>query len=552
MKNRKARNICTVVLGLFLFFLCGPASAAGVIQLPQTGQTTCYDVNGGIVPCAGTAQDGYYRAGVIWPSPRFKQGILGEVDCMTDTLTGLMWPKMPESTVRMWPDALTYANNLTKCGHTDWRLPNILELESLVNADASDQSVWLNNPLQGFTNVQSSMYWSSTIVQGDPTSAWTIHMLDGGVSGAAHNFSSRAWPVRGASTGGVINLSQTGQSTCYDLSVYPPAVLQSCAGTGQDGETRAGIGWPASRFHDNINGTITDNLTGLIWLKDAGCVNRQTWENAFFQVGTYLQNGLCGLTDGSAPGEWRVPNRKELLSLTDFSTSNPSLQAGHPFQGVFTGFDYWSSTTIANVAAYGTTYNPGYGGLGGLTKLPPDPNPNDWNKAYVWPVYDSRKMLTVTTGSSGTVTPSCPQGCWYEKNATVPLFAVPDSTSIFSHWDCGGPVIASLMTSVTMDTSKTCTAVETYCLAGPYPVWIGFIGQTSLSEAYNSAQTGNGLKIWATQLAADIDFNRNGDIEITLQGGYDCNLFQHESYSILTGFVAISRGAVTFDNIIIM
>ena len=45
-----------------------PALAfAGTVQLPQTGQTTCYDASGTVISCTGTGQDGEFQAGVAWP-----------------------------------------------------------------------------------------------------------------------------------------------------------------------------------------------------------------------------------------------------------------------------------------------------------------------------------------------------------------------------------------------------------------------------------------------------------------------------------------------------
>lgn len=76
------------------------AQAQGEIDLPQTGQTTCYDSAGAVIPCPGTGQDGDWLAGVVWPSPRFTVGTGAEADCVTDNLTGLMWVKSPDSTPR--------------------------------------------------------------------------------------------------------------------------------------------------------------------------------------------------------------------------------------------------------------------------------------------------------------------------------------------------------------------------------------------------------------------------------------------------------------------
>ena len=60
---------------------------------------------------------------------------------------------------------------------------------------------------------------------------------------------------------------RTGQSTCYDTR----GALIKCPGTGQDGDKLAGVAPPVPRFVDNGNGTVTDKLTGLIWLRNANC-----------------------------------------------------------------------------------------------------------------------------------------------------------------------------------------------------------------------------------------------------------------------------------------
>ena len=127
---------------------------------------------------------------------------------------------------------------------------------------------------------------------------------------------------------------------------------------------KKGVTWPNPRFTDNDDGTVTDNLTGLIWLQDASCIDvlggvtfasekldwaeALTWSNA-------MANGSCSLTDGSTAGDWRLPNMKELQSLIDFAFSSPALSDaagtvqwtdGDAFTGVQSG-NYWSSTTSA-------------------------------------------------------------------------------------------------------------------------------------------------------------------------------------------------------------
>ncbi len=125
--------------------------------------------------------------------------------------------------------------------------------------------------------------------------------------------------------------AKTGQTTSYAV--------------GDDGDVEKGVVWPAPRFIDNGDGTVTDNLTGLLWLQAANCFGAQNWTAALTTVNA-LANGGCGLSDGSSAGDWRLPNAKELTSLIDYSQSGPALSPGHPFSGVQLNF-YWSSSTYA-------------------------------------------------------------------------------------------------------------------------------------------------------------------------------------------------------------
>ena len=126
---------------------------------------------------------------------------------------------------------------------------------------------------------------------------------------------------------------RTGQTTIY--------------AAGDDGALQKGVAWPTPRFTDNNNGTITDNLTGLIWLKNASCFGTQVWDTAITSANG-LANGQCGLSDGSVAGDWRLPNRHELESLLDLGTNNPPLPPGHTFINIRPAL-YWSSTTFGAV-----------------------------------------------------------------------------------------------------------------------------------------------------------------------------------------------------------
>ena len=122
-------------------------------------------------------------------------------------------------------------------------------------------------------------------------------------------------------TGNAALVPDTGQQSCYD-----PATGGStpCAGTGQDGEYQAGVAWPTPRFTKNNDGTVTDNLTGLVWLENADCGAYMDWAealafaNTLFDGSVAHNSGDCGLSDSSAVGVWRLPNLRELQSLVHY------------------------------------------------------------------------------------------------------------------------------------------------------------------------------------------------------------------------------------------
>ncbi len=170
---------------------------------------------------------------------------------------------------------------------------------------------------------------------------------------------------------------------------YPAAVEKTGQTTphesGDDGVLGKGVYWPNPRFTDNDNGVVTDNSTGLVWLKNADCFGRRTWSQALDDCNT-LANGACGLADGTSAGDWRLPNRKELDSLIALGFYDPALSntsgsgqwvEGDPFTGVHSDIYYWSSTTLASITTYACTVELYKGAANSFVKT--DAN-------YVWPV----------------------------------------------------------------------------------------------------------------------------------------------------------------------
>ena len=97
---------------------------------------------------------------------------------ISDNLTGLMWEKFPYNDSLFWDNALQHAENLTLAGYSDWRLPNIKEIESLNNEKANAPSI---NSI-AFPNVVAKKYWSSTSQFNHAANAWFIDFQNFGLT----------------------------------------------------------------------------------------------------------------------------------------------------------------------------------------------------------------------------------------------------------------------------------------------------------------------------------------------------------------------------------
>jgi quinol monooxygenase YgiN len=324
-----------------LSFYQGSGGATTMALVLKTGLTQCWDTAGNRIECKYSGQDGEFQAGAPSPTPRFRDEGNGTV---TDRLTGLIWLKNANAFGEVpWDQALANANNLASGSQGltdgsragDWRLPNIRELRSLIDYSRVNPILPAGHP---FTDVQSAIYWTSTTLASAPLLAWMTTLGIGPSVFDIKPTPCRMWPVRGKQS----RLSRTGQKQCWDVK----GAVTGCQGTGQDGEIQAGIPWPDPRFHDNGDGTVTDNLTGLVWLKDADPFGFRTWWQALEDCNN-LAHGRHGLGDGSKAGDWRLPNVCEIESLIDYGNFGPSLPQGHPFPTV-KPTSYWTSTTVSS------------------------------------------------------------------------------------------------------------------------------------------------------------------------------------------------------------
>jgi len=164
--------------------------------VPKTGQSKIYAIG----------DDGYLAKGVPWPTPRFTDNNNGTV---TDHLTALIWTRSANLFQErfIWEDAISYPAieacatlNSGEHGLTDgsmegdWRLPNVRELQSLVDYGRVGPALPEGHP---FIDVESWYYWSSSTYEPYGTWAWFVYLGDGVAGADRKNLDSYVWCVRG-------------------------------------------------------------------------------------------------------------------------------------------------------------------------------------------------------------------------------------------------------------------------------------------------------------------------------------------------------------------
>ena len=153
-----------------------PSPTVQPVGLPDTGQALCYDTGGNEIPCLSDTcpgQDGFYETGCP-PEARFVDNQDGTV---TDTCTGLMWQQETAPVMFTWQAALDHCeDDLSLAGYEDWRLPNIRELQSIVDYSRFGPAI---DPT--FIALTSPGYWSSTTNAIRPNEAWTLGFNCGNV-----------------------------------------------------------------------------------------------------------------------------------------------------------------------------------------------------------------------------------------------------------------------------------------------------------------------------------------------------------------------------------
>jgi hypothetical protein len=131
--------------------------------------------------------------------PRFVDNGDGTVG---DMLTGLTWQRSPSESEMRFDEALAYAEGLVLAGREDWRLPELIELLKLVEAEDSGNPARLE--AQGFGHIPSSDYWSTRLFERygrsdeDSLYAWAVNLAEGRRRLLnTRDGLGRAWALRG-------------------------------------------------------------------------------------------------------------------------------------------------------------------------------------------------------------------------------------------------------------------------------------------------------------------------------------------------------------------
>jgi hypothetical protein len=269
-------------------------------------------------------------------------------DLVQDTSTGLVWPRSanPLGYPLSWAAALAEVADMNRArflGCDDWRMPNRVELRSLIDHAQRQPALPAGHP---FRDVFLGWFWTSTTKAGQSAYAWNVHLEGGRMFYSRKDEYRLLWPVRGESS----VLPRTGQNACFDVA----GAELSCAGDervrgqadslahGQDGALRRGVPWPEPRFEPAANGVL-DRLTGLVWAQPHRLPpGLHDWEQALRLAAGWSEGGTG----------WRLPGITELESLLDADRANPALPLGLANAHGVTAEGFWSATVSGFDAAW--------------------------------------------------------------------------------------------------------------------------------------------------------------------------------------------------------
>jgi hypothetical protein len=273
------------------------SSVANVgVKLPytivDTGQAECYN-NSREITCsqAGEAfygQDAQYQGS----QPAYQDNRDGTV---TDLNTGLMWQKSMKKVV--WKDAALDAARDETGGYTDWRVPTIKELYSLINFNGDTGTARPESP---------------------SAPADAIPYIDTKYFNFEYGTTGRYIDAQYLTSTEYVSTTMNGNATIFGVNFadgrikgYPKSGNPH-TGMFYARYVRGNISYGANQLVDNGDNTVTDKATGLMWSKtDSG--SGMNWQEALAWVQARNAANYLGHND------WRLPNVKELHSIVDYT-----------------------------------------------------------------------------------------------------------------------------------------------------------------------------------------------------------------------------------------
>lgn len=311
------------------FLFANTSTAQDTYTVVDTGQTKCYN-NTAEIACPSAGQAFYGQdAQFTRHAPSFT--LSGDGLTVDDNNTGLTWQHSPDTNgdgsitaadklnwtnAQAWPAALNAAHY---GGYSDWRLPTIKELYSLIDFRGTDPSGYTGTDPSVLTPFIDRTYFD--FAYGD-TSAGE-RLIDS-------QYASNTMYVASSTKLFGVNFAD-GRIKGYDLTMpggQQKTFLVQCV--------RGGSNYGVNSFVDNGDQTVTDSATGLMWPK-ADSAAGMTWEAALAWVQTRNAANYLGYND------WRLPNAKELQSIIDY-TRAPATSGSAAINPVF------SATAITNEA----------------------------------------------------------------------------------------------------------------------------------------------------------------------------------------------------------
>lgn len=310
----------------------GLASVASAVTYPivDTAQVQCYDTEKAIAYPKGKQ---YYGQDAQYAGHAASYVDNGD-GTVSDQVTGLMWTKDPGAK-KTYEEAVTDAATCRVGGHSDWRLPTIKQLYSLIQLNGTDpdpKAVGVDS-LTPF--IDASVF---DFEYGDASKGERI--IDSQFATSTLYVSTT---MKGAKTDFGVNFAD-GRIKGYGL-MNPRGREKTFFVLYVRGNPDYGV----NAFKDNGDGTIADTATGLTWMQsDSG--KGMDWPAAL----AYAEG-----MDFAGHSDWRLPNAKELQSIIDYTRSPDTTDSAaiDPLfestsltneQGVKDYGHYWTSSTHAS------------------------------------------------------------------------------------------------------------------------------------------------------------------------------------------------------------